>query len=227
MEAVLSFETSVKFYNTKRWHVAEGTSFHNHHCEGLQWNTSFSVFLKARQSDQRSPMWVLFTQTRSSSSRCVSILCVTIDGVWIRYWIYWHSSELQVITELLLISTLYNSPQHTLRLFSPAVLSAVPWKRLLTAKTSAPRAQVLPSPTFVQNWLPANPSTELDCHLFSAPPAKLICSHHQIKVKVKVTLLLTVSQSVSLGVEPIWASWPDIYYSLTITVLFLWGSLLL
>jgi hypothetical protein len=39
-----------------------------------------------------------------------------------------------------------------------------------------------------------------------------------IQVKVKVTLRLTVSQSVSLGV-------PDIYYSLTVTVLFLWGAL--
>jgi hypothetical protein len=41
------------------------------------------------------------------------------------------------------------------------------------------------------------------------------------QVKVKVTLRLTVSQSVSLGVEPR----PDIYYSSTVTVLFLWGAL--
>jgi hypothetical protein len=41
----------------------------------------------------------------------------------------------------------------------------------------------------------------------------------QSRVKVKVTLRLTVSQSVSLGVEP------QIYYSLTVTVLFLWGAL--
>jgi hypothetical protein len=43
--------------------------------------------------------------------------------------------------------------------------------------------------------------------------------------KVKVTLRLTVSQSVSLGVEPHLGSWPDIYYYLTVTVLFLWGAL--
>jgi hypothetical protein len=36
------------------------------------------------------------------------------------------------------------------------------------------------------------------------------------QVKVKVTLRLTVSQ---------WVSWPDIYYSLTVTVLFFWGAL--
>jgi hypothetical protein len=38
-------------------------------------------------------------------------------------------------------------------------------------------------------------------------------------MKVKVTLRLTVSQSLSLGVEP------HIYYSSTVTVLFLWGAL--
>jgi hypothetical protein len=40
------------------------------------------------------------------------------------------------------------------------------------------------------------------------------------RIKVKVTLRLTVSQSVSLGVEP-----QHIYYFLTVTVLFLWGAL--
>jgi hypothetical protein len=46
-----------------------------------------------------------------------------------------------------------------------------------------------------------------------------------LQVKVKVTLRLTVSQPVSHGVGPIWSSWPDIYYCLTVTVLFLWGAL--
>jgi hypothetical protein len=40
-------------------------------------------------------------------------------------------------------------------------------------------------------------------------------------LKVKVTLRLIVGQSVSLT----WGSWPDIYYCLTVTVLFLWGVL--
>jgi hypothetical protein len=44
-------------------------------------------------------------------------------------------------------------------------------------------------------------------------------------VKVKVTLRLTVSQSVILGVEPQSGSLPDIYYSLTVTVLYFWGDL--
>jgi hypothetical protein len=41
----------------------------------------------------------------------------------------------------------------------------------------------------------------------------------------KVTLRLAASQSVDLGVEPIWGSWPDIYYFLSVTVLILWGAL--
>jgi hypothetical protein len=36
---------------------------------------------------------------------------------------------------------------------------------------------------------------------------------------LKITLLPTVSRSVRLGVEPIWGSWPDINYCLTVTVL--------
>jgi hypothetical protein len=43
--------------------------------------------------------------------------------------------------------------------------------------------------------------------------------------QVKVTLRLTVSQSVSLVLSPLRGSWPNIYYCLTITVLFLWGAL--
>jgi hypothetical protein len=42
------------------------------------------------------------------------------------------------------------------------------------------------------------------------------------QVKAKVTLRLTVSQSV-LVPSPIWASWPDSHYCLTVTVLFYVG----
>jgi hypothetical protein len=47
---------------------------------------------------------------------------------------------------------------------------------------------------------------------YSTPPP------HGFLPWVKVTLRLTVGQSVSLGV------WPDIYYCLTVTVLLLWGA---
>jgi hypothetical protein len=42
----------------------------------------------------------------------------------------------------------------------------------------------------------------------------------KVKVKVKLTLWLMVSQSVSLGVKPHLGSWPDMYYCLTVMVLF-------
>jgi hypothetical protein len=35
----------------------------------------------------------------------------------------------------------------------------------------------------------------------------------------------SVGQSVNLGVDPIWGSWPDIYYCLKVMVLFLCGAL--
>jgi hypothetical protein len=48
---------------------------------------------------------------------------------------YIHYSELQVITDPLLISTIHRSSQHLLSLFQPAVSSAaVPWQRLLTVE---------------------------------------------------------------------------------------------
>jgi hypothetical protein len=48
---------------------------------------------------------------------------------------YTHNSELQVITMLSPISTLYKSAQHLLSLFQPPVsLPAVPWQRLQPAE---------------------------------------------------------------------------------------------
>jgi hypothetical protein len=44
-------------------------------------------------------------------------------------------------------------------------------------------------------------------------------------IEVEVTLRVTVSQSVSLGVEPHLGLMIDIYCCLTVTVLFLWGAL--
>jgi hypothetical protein len=53
-----------------------------------------------------------------------------------------------------------------------------------------------------------------EVRLLLTPPA------YDCPQTLKVTLRLTVSQSVRLGVES-----HDIYYSLTVTVLFLWGAL--
>jgi hypothetical protein len=47
---------------------------------------------------------------------------------------YKHDSELHTITALSLIYIPYKSLQHPLRLFQPAVSSAVPWQRLLAVQ---------------------------------------------------------------------------------------------
>jgi hypothetical protein len=49
------------------------------------------------------------------------------------------------------------------------------------------------------------------------------CSGFRVRVRVRVMLRLTMSQSVCLGVEPRPGSWPDVCYSLTVTVLSLGG----
>jgi hypothetical protein len=80
--------------------------------------------------------------------------CMTIDGVWIRYWIYWHNSELQVITAPLLISIIHRLPQHPLSLF-PACC-AFNSRSLATASnsgdSSASRAHVVILRRISRNW---------------------------------------------------------------------------
>jgi hypothetical protein len=44
--------------------------------------------------------------------------CMNIEVISIGYWIYWHNSELQIITALSLISTLYKSPRRLLNFSS-------------------------------------------------------------------------------------------------------------
>jgi hypothetical protein len=46
----------------------------------------------------------------------------------------------------------------------------------------------------------------------------------KLKVRVKTTLRLKVNQLVLVS-SPVWGWWPDIYCSLTVTALFLWGAL--
>jgi hypothetical protein len=90
-----------------------------------------------------------------------------------------HSGTTRKFTALPLISTLYISPQHPLRLLQPAVFTS---RSLATTSnsgdSSALRAHAVPSPTLLQNCLPAiSPGTpnpilccncQLSrCHLFS------------------------------------------------------------
>jgi hypothetical protein len=71
------------------------------------------------------------------------------------------------------ISTLYGSPQHPLSFSSLLCLhQPFPGKGSNNGDSSASRAQVLPSLTLIQNWLPTIPSTELDWHLFSSSLAE-------------------------------------------------------
>jgi hypothetical protein len=89
-----------------------------------------------------------------------------------------HHSELQEITALPLMSTLYSSPQHSLNVFQSAVLTICSLATAAnSADSSASCAQVLPSPTLVQNCLSAIPLTEVDRN-FSASLAEHNCTQH-------------------------------------------------
>jgi hypothetical protein len=79
---------------------------------------------------------------------------------------YTHHSELQVLTALLLIFTLYKSPQHPLTL-SPACCAFIiryPTKISNSGDSSASRALFLPSQPPVQNSYQL--STELLLHFY-------------------------------------------------------------
>jgi hypothetical protein len=83
--------------------------------------------------------------SRSTVSYCHAV-CVTIDGVGIRYWIYWPNSELRVIRAPSPISTLYESLLQTFK--SSPVCSVVARRVLVTdlnnGDSSASSAQALP-----------------------------------------------------------------------------------
>jgi hypothetical protein len=95
---------------------------------------------------------------------------------------YTHNSELQATTAPPLISTIHKSPQHSLRLFQPAVsLPAVPWQRFLTMEILQLHA--------LKSFLHRLPyETDLV----------------RVRARVRVTLRLAVySQSRRLGVKPL------------------------
>jgi hypothetical protein len=93
-----------------------------------------------------------------------------------------YHSELQLITALSTIFTLYKSPQHPLNLFPACCVFTS--SSLTTASnsgdSSASRAQVLPSPTLVRNNLPDIPSTELERHLSSSSLPERNCTRHSL-----------------------------------------------
>jgi hypothetical protein len=102
-----------------------------------------------------------------------------------------------------------------LRIFPAYVLTI---RFLATASNSgsfsASRAQVLPSPTLVQNCVPAIPSTEVDRRLFTASLAELNCTQHyqtsslyfynhfaRIELKTSVPTILLMLLVYSLRLE--------------------------
>jgi hypothetical protein len=97
----------------------------------------------------------------SSTYRChqnivMYFRSVAVDGVWIGYWIYWHNSELQVITVLLLIPTLYKSLRARSSPACSVSNSGDPW---------ASHSQVVSSQPPIQN------STQLNCSVISCQPS--------------------------------------------------------
>jgi hypothetical protein len=113
---------------------------------------------------------------------------------------YTHDSELQAVTAPPLISTINKSQQHPLSCFQHAVSSlAVPWQRLLTVEIlqlHALRCSCHSRPCRTQ--LSTDYSAISSQPLLRSSTALPIINHIS---QVKVTLRLTVSQSVSLGVE--------------------------
>jgi hypothetical protein len=112
---------------------------------------------------------------------------MTIDAVWIGYRIYCALKQL--------VATIYKSPSHT------------DW---CSQSPSSLRCLVISS-----NFplLPVSRPRRLAAISHQIPT--LLSAVSRLVIKVKVTLLLTVCQSVNLGHEP----------HLTCTVLFLWGAL--
>jgi hypothetical protein len=73
-----------------------------------------TVILHEAQIDLYNFYWKrLIVQEFGKRYKYCHVVWVTINGGWIGKWNYWHDSELQAITALLLIYTLYKLLQHT------------------------------------------------------------------------------------------------------------------
>jgi hypothetical protein len=127
---------------------------------------------------------------------------MTTDGLWVDcriYWIFWYNTWLHF----------------TFHCYTHTLVSVVTSSLALLSSGFQRR-------TFPFLWiLDMSPSPNYQLLTTTAQNDSTQRFSKSNKVKVKFTLRLTVSQSVSL----IWNSWPDIYYCLTVTVLFLWGAL--
>jgi hypothetical protein len=138
---------------------------------------------------------------------------VTIDGVWIDNWIYWipiQYTQLQCIHFTTLnswvsLDSLSLATDNCNWLTHYCLWLKTDYSTVsISAESSPARAQDLLQ-THSLHWLFSE-----DCN----------STNSLVKVKVKVTLWPTTSQSVCPSVlvsRPIWASWPDINFRLTFT----------
>jgi hypothetical protein len=131
--------------------------------------------------------------------------CVTYKtGSGLDDWLYWHTfTQLGTTssTALSLFYTLYSSPLHTHKDSQSSLV--VSWQRIYHSLTVLQLTYNVFLPQ--SNSFPVAPNSE-DSTQFSTPiaaelPIPILWSNLP-RVKVKVTLRLTVNQSVSLGVEP-------------------------
>jgi hypothetical protein len=125
---------------------------------------------------------------------------VAIGGIWIGYWVYWHTythhSELQVITTLSLFPTFYKSPQQPISLFPACCVlnsrslatgsnsrdSSAPGAHTVTLRrisATEPLSNV--NSTIEPSLLSLPCRTQLHCHPFtelSDPPTNYFTSPH-------------------------------------------------
>jgi hypothetical protein len=138
---------------------------------------------------------------------------------WI-YCTYTQDSELSVITVPPLITVHYST-----RKASPSccIFTSRSLAMASNSKDSSDsRTEALPSPTLVQNCLPASPSIELDRHVFSASFTELNCTQYSTQSYVTAD---GQSASLSWNKALIWDLRPDFYYCQTVAGLLMWDSL--
>jgi hypothetical protein len=135
---------------------------------------------------------------------------VTVDGVWIGSWIYWI---------LILVTT--NNYDCLTKLHDP--------------KITITRVHIKSSEVFTSRCLVAasNRGRSPSYELTNCPRPKFLASHFlqlptnsvTTEVKIKVILRPTVSRPVSPGVKPLSGSQDQIFVTLTVMGLLMWGTL--